>query len=125
VIQNVPRVLTSDTDIAGYRLPARTIVAASITLAQENPDHHDDPTSFRPERFLGKQPDPGSWIPFGGGVRRCLGAGFSLKEMAAVLQAALTRFDVHPDRTAREYTKPKNITLVPARGARIVVTPRT
>jgi cytochrome P450 family 135 len=125
VIQNVPRVLTKDTDIAGYHLPARTIVAASITLAQEHPDHYDEPTEFRPDRFVGRAPDPGSWIPFGGGVRRCLGAGFSLKEMAAVLRAALTRFDVHPDRPAREYTKPKNITLVPARGARIVVTPRT
>jgi cytochrome P450 len=124
IIQNVPRVLTEPTEIAGHRLAAGTIVAASITLAQEDPANHDRPTEFRPERFTGKQPELGTWIPFGGGVRRCLGAGFSLKEMAAVLRAALTRYDIRPERAAREYTKPKNITLVPGRGARIIATPR-
>lgn len=125
VIQNIPRVLTEPTEIAGYLLPARTFVAASVTLAQEDPAHHDEPTEFRPERFLGrKQPELGAWIPFGGGVRRCLGAGFSLKEMAATLQAALTRYDIRPARQAPEFTKPRNITLVPGHGARITVTPR-
>jgi cytochrome P450 len=124
IIQNVPRVLTETTHIAGYRLPARTIVAANTTLAHEDPDFHDAPGSFRPERFLGKPLPLGTWIPFGGGVRRCLGAGFSLKEMAAVLQAALVRYDVRPSRAAAEFAKPRNITLIPSRGARVVVTPR-
>jgi cytochrome P450 len=124
VIQNVPRVLTEPTEIAGYRLPKGTIVAVNTTLAHDDPANHDDPGEFRPARFGGKPPPLGAWIPFGGGVRRCLGAGFSLKEMAAVLRAALTRYDIRPDRTAREFAKPRNITLVPSRGARIVVTPR-
>ncbi|MFC4852553.1 cytochrome P450 [Actinophytocola glycyrrhizae] len=124
IIQNVPRVLTEPTDIAGHHLPARTIVAANTTLAHENPDHHEDPREFRPERFLGKPLPLGTWIPFGGGVRRCLGAGFSLKEMSAVLRAALTRYDIRPAREAPEFAKPRNITLIPSRGARIIVTPR-
>jgi cytochrome P450 len=124
VIQNVPRVLTEPTEIAGYRLPKGVYVAANTTLAHDDPANHDEPGEFRPERFGGKQPPLGAWIPFGGGVRRCLGAGFSLKEMAAVLRAALCRYDLRPDRAGREFAKPRNITLVPSRGARIVVTPR-
>ncbi len=124
IIQNVPRVLTEPTRIAGYRLPAGTIVAANTTLAHEDPEFHDAPGEFRPERFLGKPLPLGTWIPFGGGVRRCLGAGFSLKEMVATLRAALIRYDVRPSRAAPEFAKPRNITLVPSRGARIVATPR-
>jgi cytochrome P450 len=124
IIQNVPRVLTEPTTIAGHHLPRGTIVAANTTLAHEDPAHHDTPAEFRPERFLGKPLPLGTWIPFGGGVRRCLGAGFSLKEMAAVLQAALTRYDIHPSRQAPEFAKPRNITLVPNRGATITATPR-
>lgn len=124
IIQNVPRVLTERTTIADHHLPAGTIVAANTTLAHEDPAHHEAPAEFRPERFLGKPLPLGTWIPFGGGVRRCLGAGFSLKEMAAVLQAALTRYDLRPARRTREFAKPRNITLVPSRGARIIATPR-
>ena len=124
IIQNVPRVLTEPTDIAGFRLPARTIVAANTTLAHEDPVEHEAPGEFRPERFLGKPLPLGTWIPFGGGVRRCLGAGFSLKEMAAVLRSVLGRFDLRADREGPEFAKPRNITLVPSRGARIVATPR-
>lgn len=124
VIQNVARMLTEPVDIAGYRLPARTIVSPSITLVQQDPAYHDQPEDFRPERFVGKQPEANTWIPFGGGVRRCLGAGFSLQEAAAVLREALIRYDIRPVRQAPEFTKPRNITLVPGRGAQIIATPR-
>lgn len=124
IIQNIPRVLTEPTEIAGYRLPARTIVAPSVTLAHEDPAHHDAPAEFRPERFLGKPAPLGTWIPFGGGVRRCIGAGFSLKEMAATLRSALVRYDIRPARPAPEHSKPRNITLVPSRGASIIAAPR-
>ena len=124
VIQNVARMLTEPTEIAGYRLPAGAIVAPSIILVHKDPALHEEPADFRPERFVGKQPEPGTWFPFGGGVRRCLGAGFSLQEAGAVLRAALTRYDIRPERTRPEYQKPRNVTLVPAKGARIVATPR-
>ncbi|OLF16111.1 cytochrome P450 [Actinophytocola xanthii] len=124
VIQNVARRLTEPTEIAGYLLPAGTVVGPSISLVHRDPTLHEEPTDFRPERFIGKQPEAGTWIPFGGGVRRCLGAGFSLQEAAAVLREVLTRYELHPERARPEYPKPRNITLVPARGARIVATPR-
>lgn len=125
IIQSVPRVLTEPTEIAGYLLPARTIVSASMLLPQEDPANHEEPLDFRPERFIGKQPPLGTWIPFGGGVRRCIGAGFSLKEMAATLREVLTRYDLRPARPAPELNKPRNITLVPSRGAQIVATSRS
>ncbi len=124
VIQNVARMLTEPTAIAGYRLPAGTIVGPSISLVHSDARLHDDPQDFRPDRFVGKQPEAGTWIPFGGGVRRCIGAGFSLQEAAAVLRAVLTRYDLRPDRAKPEFPKPRNITLTPARGGRVIATPR-
>jgi cytochrome P450 len=124
VIQNVARKLTEPTEIAGYRLPAGMVVAPSIALIHRDASVYEDPKDFRPERFLGKQPESGTWIPFGGGVRRCIGAGFSLQEAVAVLKEALTRYDLRAERQREERPKPRNITLVPARGARIIATPR-
>jgi cytochrome P450 len=120
VIQNVARMLTEPTEVAGYRLPARTVVGPSISLVHQDATLHDDPSDFRPDRFIGKQPDACTWIPFGGGVRRCIGAGFSLQESAAVLRAVLTRYDLRPDRAKPEFPKPRNITLTPARGGRVI-----
>ena len=85
---------------------------------------HDDPEDFRPDRFVGKQPEAGTWIPFGGGVRRCLGAGFSVQEAGAVLRAVLTRYDLRPERAKPVFPKPRNITLTPSRGGRVIATPR-
>jgi cytochrome P450 family 135 len=124
VIQNVARKLTEPTEVAGYRLSAGMVVAPSIALVHRDPAAYDDPKDFRPERFLGKQPESGTWIPFGGGVRRCIGAGFSLQEAVAVLKEALTRYDIHAEHPREEALKPRNVTLVPADGARIIATPR-
>lgn len=124
VIQNVARVLTEPTEVAGYLLPAGTVVAPSISLVHKNAAWHERPGEFRPERFVGQQPETGTWIPFGGGVRRCLGAGFSLQEAGAVLREALTRYEIRPERAEPERRKTRNITLVPAQGARIIATPR-
>jgi cytochrome P450 family 135 len=124
VIQNVARMLTEPTSVAGYVLPAGTVVTPSISLVHKDPAVHEQPGEFRPERFVGKQPEAGTWIPFGGGVRRCLGAGFSLQEAAVVLREALTRYDIRPERERSERRKTRNITLVPAKGARVIATPR-
>ncbi|HEY0449524.1 cytochrome P450 [Actinophytocola sp.] len=124
VIQNVARMLTEPTEVAGYQLPKGTVVGPSINLVHKDPSVYAEPRDFRPERFVGKQPEAGTWIPFGGGVRRCLGAGFSLQEAAAVLRAVLSRYDLRPERAKPEYPKPRNITLTPSRGGRIVATPR-
>lgn len=124
VIQNVARMLTESTEIGGYLLPAGAVVAPSISLVHKDPAWHERPGEFRPERFVGRSPEAGTWIPFGGGVRRCLGAGFSLQEAAAVLRAALTRYDLRAAQAKPERRKTRNITLVPADGARVIATPR-
>jgi cytochrome P450 family 135 len=124
VIQNVARKLTEPTEIAGYLLPAGTVVAPSISLVHRDASVHADPKDFRPDRFIGKSPEAGTWIPFGGGVRRCIGAGFSLQEAVTVLREALSRYDIYPEHQRPEAAKIRNITLIPAKGGRIVVTPR-
>lgn len=125
VIYEVARRLTEPVDVGGYRLPAGAVVAPGIGLVQSDPGNHPDPDEFRPERFLDAQPPANTWIPFGGGVRRCLGAGFSLLEASVVLGEVLRRYDLHPDRRQPEHRRARNITLAPSRGARISVTPRS
>jgi cytochrome P450 family 135 len=124
VISEVARRVTEDVEIGGYRIPAGFTVMPSIALIHGDPAHHPDPGAFRPERFLDGGPASGTWFPFGGGVRRCLGAGFSLQEATIVLQAILSRYRLAPDRARPEAARPRHITMVPGRGARIVVTPR-
>jgi cytochrome P450 len=123
VIYSVARRLTAPTEVAGHLLPAGTVVTPSIGLSHADPDNFAGPAEFRPERFLGASPEAGTWIPFGGGVRRCIGAGFSLQEAAAVLREVLTRYTVTPG-GPREDARSRNITLIPERGARVVLTPR-
>ncbi|MGG5257793.1 cytochrome P450 [Phycicoccus avicenniae] len=119
VIPMVVRVLTAPTTLAGVDLPSGTTVAASILLAHSRAESHEDPAAFRPERFLGGQPAPNTWIPFGGGVRRCIGAGFSLMEAVAVLREVLVEYDV--ETVGTEEPRVRNITSVPRHGARISV----
>ncbi|SDW53772.1 Cytochrome P450 [Amycolatopsis xylanica] len=125
VLGEVARKLTEDIEIGGYRIPAGYTVMPSINMVQLDSAHHPDPLKFRPSRFLdGNSPPPGSWMPFGGGVRRCLGAGFSLLEATIVLQEVLKRFQLAPDRPRAEPQRPRNITMVPGRGARVSLTRR-
>jgi cytochrome P450 family 135 len=119
VIPMVVRTLMKPVTIAGWDLPAGATVGPSILLTHAREDNYPDPTRFDPERFVGHSPPVNTWIPFGGGVRRCIGAGFSLMEGVAVLREVLTSYDVTavgPDRP-----KVRNITSVPRRGARIRV----
>ncbi|MFD2417007.1 cytochrome P450 [Amycolatopsis pigmentata] len=124
VISEVSRKLTEDIEIGGYRIPAGFTVMPSIAMVHFDDERHPDPQRFRPERFLDGGPDTGSWFPFGGGVRRCLGAGFSLLEATIVLRAVLSRYHLSPGRHRPERGRARNITTVPAHGARISVTPR-
>jgi cytochrome P450 len=121
VISNVARRLTEDVEIGGYTIPAGFAVVPSIKLVHTDPANYADPEVFRPERFLDGGPATGTWLPFGGGVRRCLGAGFSLMEATIVLRELFARFEVAPDRPEPEPTRIRHITQVPGRGAGIVV----
>lgn len=124
VIPMVVRHLMEPVTIGGIDLPAGTNVAASIILAHESEENYPDHLEFRPTRFLGGEVATNTWIPFGGGVRRCIGAGFSLMEGVAVLREVLSSYDVSLPPGTKEEAKVRNITSVPKHGAKIVVTRR-
>jgi cytochrome P450 family 135 len=124
VIPMVVRHLMRPATIGGIDLPAGANIGPSIIISHAREDNHRSPESFRPERFLDGEVAPNTWIPFGGGVRRCIGAGFSLMEGVAVLREVLARYDVTLPAGSRDYPRVRNITSVPRPGARIVVHPR-
>jgi cytochrome P450 len=124
VIPMVVRHLMKPVTIGGIDLPAGANVGASIILAHESDASHGDAAAFRPERFLEGEVATNTWIPFGGGVRRCIGAGFSLMEGVAVLREVLSTYDVSIPAGSHDVPKVRNITSVPRNGARIVVTRR-
>jgi cytochrome P450 len=119
VIPMVVRTLMAPATIGGHDLPAGVTVAPSIVLAHRRPESYPAPERFDPSRFVGHNPSPNTWIPFGGGVRRCIGAGFSLMEGVAVLRAVFAAYDV--EAVGRDHPRVRNITSVPHRGARIRV----
>jgi cytochrome P450 len=125
VIHDIARVLTAPAEVAGYRLPAGTVVSPSIGLVQSADANFPDASVFRPERFLEGQPPPYSWIPFGGGTRRCLGAAFATFEMKTVLRTILTRTQLRAVGARSEGTMVRHITIVPGRGAKVRLVGRT
>jgi cytochrome P450 len=124
VIPMVVRHLMEPATIGGVDLPAGANVAASIILAHESESSYPDRLAFRPERFAEGEVATNTWIPFGGGVRRCIGAGFSLMEGVAVLREVLSSYDVTLPPGEKEEAKVRNITSVPKNGARVVVNRR-
>ena len=123
VIPMVVRHLMEPATIGGIDLPRGANVAASILLAHASETSHRDAGRFRPQRFLDGEVTINTWIPFGGGVRRCIGAGFSLMEGVAVLREVLTTYDLSLPAGETETPQVRNITSVPRRGARVVVRP--
>jgi cytochrome P450 len=123
VLPVVLRNLQQPATIAGVELPAGTVVAPSIYLVHRRPELYPDPAAFRPERFLGPKPQGGTytWFPFGGGVRRCLGAAFALMELRVVLAEVAAAVDAAPARPQAERTARRGITLIPGRGAEVVL----
>jgi cytochrome P450 len=99
-------------------------VSCVVDLTNRNPRVYDEPAEFRPERFLGASPETFSWIPFGGGIRRCIGASFALMEMKLILRTMLGELEPHVDSGRRwrggERIRRRAITLVPWRGASVV-----
>jgi cytochrome P450 len=121
VLPAVGRVLAEPYEIGGWRLPAGTRVFPSITLTHANESVHRDHEAFRPERFLGDEtPSTYEWLPFGGGMRRCLGASFALFEMRVVVRTILARAKLEPHTPEDEDVNRTNLVLVPARGGRVV-----
>jgi cytochrome P450 len=120
VVAIVLRRLLEPLEVAGRELPAGTTVAPCILLVHRREDLYPEPDAFRPERFLREPPGTYGWIPFGGGVRRCLGAAFAQVEMQVVLEtiARSARLEAvgEPEEVRR-----RGVTLVPARGGQVRV----
>ncbi len=104
-----------------YGVPAGRPVAVSILLLHHREDVYPDPFAFRPERWLGRKPGTYEWIPFGGGTRRCLGAALAMAEQRVVLREMARRLDLEADRPEPERPQHRNVTMIPARGGRVVL----
>lgn len=128
VVPIVVRMLTQELHVGDRTLPAGTRAVPCIYLTNRNPRVYDEPAAFRPERFLGKSggraPDTFAWIPFGGGIRRCIGASFALMEMKVLLRTILAELEPRPPAGWRgrvgERVHRRAVTLVPSRGATVV-----
>ncbi len=122
VIPIAGRRLGSELRVDGYTLPPGTDVTPGIWLTHTRADLYPEPLAFRPERFLDNGPETYAWIPFGGGVRRCLGAAFAEFEMRIVLREVLARCELRGARSAPERIARRNITFSPGAGTPVVVT---
>jgi cytochrome P450 family 135 len=121
VFPAVVRRLAAPRTVGAYTLPEGALAAAAITLIHHSADLYPDPDSFLPERFLESKPPLHAWMPFGGGARGCLGAGFAMYEMSVVLRTVLMRAALRPIGRRPEAARLTGVTLVPARGARVVL----
>ena len=124
VVPIVVRMLTQELQVGSYALPPGTRVVPSIYLTNRNPRAYEDPEEFRPERYMGSAPETFSWIPFGGGIRRCIGASFAQLEMRLMLRTMLAELQPRAPRASvwrsGEWIRRRAITLVPAAGATVV-----
>jgi cytochrome P450 len=121
VISLVLRKLTEPVEIGGYELPAGVSVAPCVYLAHRNPEVYPEPQRFLPERFLDNPPGTYTWIPFGDGVRRCLGASFAQFEMAVVLRELVKRHGIRPANPKPERIFRRAITETPRHNAKVVL----
>ena len=119
-----PRLVKQPVRIGGWTYPVGACVVANSYLIHHDPAIYPDPYAFRPERFLSEAPGTYTWIPFGGGRRRCLGASFAMLEMRVVLRAVLARNEVHASRDGAELGRRRSITFSPRLGAQAVLRER-
>jgi cytochrome P450 len=124
VVPVVGRVVKRPETIGGYDFSPGDYVGACIYLAHRNPDTYPDPETFRPERFLDMQPDPAAFLPFGGGLRRCLGAAFAVYEMKIALATILSMVEVKLAQPSPIRVVRRAITFSPENGVRVRAEPR-
>jgi cytochrome P450 len=125
VIPNAaPRLTKQPVTIGGFDYPEGVVLLANAYLVHHDAEIYPDPYAFRPERFLDEKPGTYTWIPFGGGRRRCLGASFALLEMKVVLRAVLSRAEPVAAADPTEGSRRRSITLSPRRSALTVLRPR-
>jgi cytochrome P450 len=119
-----PRLTKQPVEIGGVRYPAGVALLACAFLVHRDPEIYPDPHAFRPERFVGTQPGTYTWIPFGGGRRRCLGASFAIQEMKVVIRSLLGGCELSPAGDRPEQTGRRSITFSPSGGAAVVLRDR-
>jgi cytochrome P450 len=124
VVPLAGRRLTVPLEVGGLSLPVGTDVTPAMWLTHTRPEEYPEPYAFRPSRFLADPPSTYTWIPFGGGVRRCIGAPFAELEMRVVLQEVLERFDLRPAGRGAEGIARRNVTFSPRHGTRVIATRR-
>jgi cytochrome P450 len=120
VIPIIGRRVTVPWRLGDYDVPADTPILISILLLHHREDLYPDPFAFRPERWAGHKPGTYEWIPFGGGIRRCLGAALAMAEMRAVLREIALRLDLEADTPEPERALHRNVTMIPSRGGRVI-----
>ena len=124
VVALVDRHVRQAVRIGGHAIPAGAMACPNIYLAQRRADLYQDPAAFRPDRFVGQPPPAFGWFPFGGGIRRCLGASFATFEMRIVLPEVLRAVTLRPASRQPARVRREAVTFVPHDGARCVVTTR-
>jgi len=124
VIPMIARLVARPWRLGDYVVPARTPVAVSIIALHHRPDVYADPHAFAPERFLDTKPGTYTWIPFGGGIRRCLGASLAMAEQRVVLEAIARRTDLVAPHPAPEPPRMRNVTMIPRSGCQVIVARR-
>jgi cytochrome P450 family 135 len=125
VVPLAGRRLSSELRVNGHVLPPGTDVTPAIWLVHTRADRYPEPFAFRPERFLESAPSTYAWVPFGGGVRRCLGAAFAEMEMRVALAEILRRRKLSPVSVEPERVARRNVTFSPSKGTRVESQPRT
>jgi cytochrome P450 len=119
-----PRLVKKPIEVGGWSYEPGVCLVASSYLVHHDADVYPEPYTFRPERFLDAKPGTYTWIPFGGGRRRCLGASFAVLEMKTVLREVTRRYDVQPVGDSIELTRRRSITISPRLGAQTVLVER-
>jgi cytochrome P450 len=121
VIDAAERTLTKPRMIGGWELPAGIRVYPAIAAVHLREDLYPEPQEFRPERFIDEDAQSYAWLPFGGGIRRCIGAALAQAEMAEVIRTVVKRVELQPTRPDREPVVMRGITLVPKHGTPVEV----
>lgn len=120
-VVDVPRTTADEIELGGHRIPPGTVVNAMLTLTHRRADLWQRPLDFRPERFLAGRPVPYSYVPFGGGVRRCIGGALATLQLRVVVAATVGRFVLHPGDWPDEAARLVGMTLIPAKGGRVIL----
>jgi cytochrome P450 len=126
VLPNVaPRLVVKPIEVGGFNYPKGACLVPNAYLIHHDPEIYPDPYTFRPERFLDKAPGTYTWIPFGGGRRRCLGASFAMLEMKVVVRAVAHARELEPIGQHVALPRRRNITVTPDNGAEVRLPVRT